>query len=265
MTDRRLPRAGHNRLLGFAFRGSLGHPVNSPNSPHTSKEYDEQLARARGLVQEMGATVERQLRDAIECLASGSEVLIDEVMGQEAVVNALERTIDELCSQIIARRQPAAADLRVLLALIKTTTDLERVGDEAKKIALQARKIFAGGGRILPRYVEIRHMAHVGREMLRGSLAALERTSVEGTAAVMRRDEEVNDAFRAILRQLISFMIEDPRTIGSCLDIVFVAKALERVGDHAKNIAEYVIYAVKGKDVRHVSVAEVERELDAED
>jgi phosphate transport system protein len=265
MTDGRLQCRRHNLLLRSAIRGSRGFPMSNSNSPHISKEYDQQLARARGLVMEMGATVERQLLDAIECLASGSEALIDEVMGHENVVNTLERTIDAQCSQIIARRQPTATDLRELLALVKTTTDLERVGDEAKKIALQARKIFAAGGRVLPRYVEIRHMAHVAREMLSGALAALQRMSVEGMTAVVRRDEEVNEAFRAILRHLISFMIEDPRTIGSCLDIIFVAKALERVGDHAKNIAEYVIYAVKGKDVRHVSVADVERELGAED
>ncbi len=239
--------------------------MNLPPTPHTSKEYDQQLARARALVLQMGARVERQLVDAIECLASGSSVLIDEVMGHETLINALERSIDELCSQVIARRQPTATDLRELIAFIKTTTDLERVGDEAKKIALQARKILTDGGLHLPRYVEVRHMARVARQMLRDALDALEHKSVEHTASVVRRDDEVNDAFRAILRQLISFMIEDPRTIGPCLDILFVAKALERIGDHAKNIAEYVVYVVKGKDVRHGSLADIEREIGSAD
>ena len=230
-------------------------------TPHTSREFDQELNQARDLALEMGARVERQVEDALQCLASGSGALADQVLRHEAVVNALERSIDELVGQIIARRQPAASDLRLLTALIKTTTDLERIGDEAKKIALWSRKIGAGSRPLLPRYVEIRHMAGVALEMLRAAMASLEKLDLERTAQIVRMDEEVDDAFRAVLRQLITFMIEDPRTISGCLDIVFVAKALERVGDHAKNISEYVVYAVKGKDVRHISVEEIEREV----
>ncbi|HUJ88494.1 MAG TPA: phosphate signaling complex protein PhoU [Burkholderiales bacterium] len=235
--------------------------MSSVQTPHTSREFDQQLGQARDLVLEMGARVERQVDDALRCLASGSDALADQVLRHEAVVNALERSIDELVGQIIARRQPAASDLRLLTALIKTTTDLERIGDEAKKIALCSRKIGAAGRPPLPRYLEIRHMGSVALEMLRAALVSLERLDLERTAQIVRMDDEVDDAFRAVLRQLITYMIEDPRTISGCLDIVFVAKALERVGDHAKNISEYVVYAVKGKDVRHISVEEIEREV----
>jgi phosphate transport system protein len=232
-------------------------------APHTSKEFDELLRHAHGLVLEMGERAGRQLSDAVECLASGSRLLIDQVLRHEAVVNELERSIDALIAQIIARRQPAAGDLRLLTALVKTTTDLERIGDEAKKIALQARKIFSDGRPLLPRYVDIRRMSVVVHEMLRRAMAELESLDVQDTAAVVRRDQEVDRAFSATLRQLISFMIEDPRTISSCLDILFVAKSLERVGDHAKNISEYVVYAVKGKDVRHVTPQQIEKEIGA--
>ncbi len=227
----------------------------TPQAPHTSKEYDQQLGQAHALVLQMGARVERQSADAVECLATGSLALIDQVLRHEAVINALERSIDELASHIIARRQPAAGDLRLLTAMLKVTTDLERVGDEAKKIALQARKAR------LPGQAEVRRMARLVAGMLRRALDAFERLDLAGTAEVVRRDAEVNDAFRAILRQLIITMIEDPRTITASLDLLFVAKALERIGDHAKNIAEHAIYAVKGADVRHATVAEIEQEL----
>jgi len=235
--------------------------MSPPQAPHTSKDYDQQLAQAHALVLQMGARVERQALDAIECLATGSVALIEQVLQHEAVINALELSIDELASHIIARRQPAASDLRLLTAVLKVTTDLERIGDEAKKIALQARKMRSDGGPRVPRRTDLRDMAQITRHMLHQSLDAFERLDLEGTAEVIRRDAEVNDAFRAILRQLVTFMIEDPRTITAGLDLVLVAKALERIGDHAKNIAEQAIYAVKGADVRHATVAEIEQEL----
>jgi len=235
--------------------------MSAPQPPHTSKDYDQQLEHAHALVLQMGARVERQVVDAIECLASGSVALIDQVLRHEAVINALERSIDGQASHIIARRQPAASDLRLLTALLKVTTDLERIGDEAKKIALQARKARGEGGARLPRQTAVRRMSLVVVGMLRRALDAFERLDLAGTAEVVRRDAEVDDAYRAILRQLITYMIEDPRTISASLDLLLVAKALERVGDHAKNIAEQAIYAVKGADVRHATVAEIEQEL----
>jgi phosphate transport system protein len=230
-------------------------------APHTLKDYDVELARASSLVLQMGARVEHQAQDAIECLSSGSTALIEQVLRHETVVNELECSIDELASQIIARRQPAAGDLRLLTAILKSTTDLERIGDEAKKIALLARKMRVEGGPRVPRRTELRQMARMALGMLRRSLEAFERLNLDETAGVVRRDVEVNDAFRAILRQLITYMIEDPRTITASLDLVLVAKALERIGDHAKNIAGHTIYAVKGADLRHATVAEIEQEL----
>jgi phosphate transport system protein len=235
--------------------------MSTPQAPHTSKGYDQQLEQAHALVLQMGARVERQTLDAIECLSSESVALIDQVLRHELVINSLERSIDELASHVIARRQPAANDLRLLMAVLRATTDLERVGDEAKKIALQARKARLEGGLRLKREAEVRRMARLALGMLRHALDAFERLDLEGTADVVRRDADVNEAFRGLLRQVILAMIEDPRSISAGLDLVFVAKALERIGDHAKNIAGHAIYAVKGADVRHATVAEIEQEL----
>lgn len=222
---------------------------------HTSKEFDELMARAHRLVVQMGERVRRQVDDAVESLASGSPALINQILRHEAVVNSLEREIDQLAGQIIARRQPTAGDLRFVLAVAGVTTDLERVGDEAKKIALQARKIFADG-KPAPRSVEMRRMAGIVQDMLRSAIAALESLDPRTAVALARRDEESDLVFQGVLRQLISFMIEDPRTITACLDFLFVAKSLERIGDHAVNVSEHVVYAATGRDVRHASLEE---------
>ena len=223
---------------------------------HTSKEYDELMARAHDLVVQMGERVQRQVDDAVESLSSGSPSLINQILRHEAVVNSLERQIDELAGQIIARRQPAAGDLRFVLAVVGLTTDLERVGDEAKKIALQARKIFADGGPAQLRTFEVRRMAAIVQDMLRAAVSALEQLDPHAAVALARRDEESDLVFQGVLRQLISFMIEDPRTITACLDMLFVAKSLERIGDHAVNVSEHVVYAATGRDVRHASAEE---------
>jgi len=223
---------------------------------HTSKEFDEVMARAHDLVVRMAQRVQRQVADAVESLASGSADLIDAILRREALVNALEREIDELAGQIIARRQPTAGDLRFVLAVQGMTTDLERVGDEAKKIALQARKIFADDMPARPRSVELRRLAAIVQDMLRSALGAVQALDPRAAVALARRDEESDLAFQAVLRQLISFMIEDPRTITPCLDFLFVAKSLERIGDHAVNVSEHVVYAATGKDVRHASLEE---------
>ena len=223
---------------------------------HTSKEYDELMARAHKLVVQMGERVRRQVDDAVESLQSGSPALINQILAHEAVVNSLERSIDQLAGQIIARRQPAAGDLRYVLAIAGTTTDLERIGDEAKKIALQARRIFSDGRPALPRTAEVRRMAAIVQDMLRAAIAALEGLEPRAAIALAKRDEESDLVFQGVLRQLISFMIEDPRTITTCLDMLFVAKSLERIGDHAVNVSEHVVYAVTGRDVRHASAEE---------
>jgi phosphate transport system protein len=230
---------------------------------HTSKDFDHALGRARELAGLMAARVERQLADAIECLQSGSPALIAQILRHEAEVNGLERAIDEIGGQIIARRHPAARDLRLVMSLVGATTDLERVGDEAKKIALYARSIFSAGRAVLPRVLELKPMASLTLDMLRKATRAMDELDPGAAAELVRRDLEVNESFRAVLARLAGFMVEDPRSISACLDILFVAKSLERIGDHAKNLGEHVVYAAMGKDVRHASAEEIEGVLRA--
>jgi len=226
---------------------------------HTSKDFDHALDRARELVSLMAVRVERQLADAIECLQTGSPALIAQILRHEAEVNGLERAVDEIGGQIIARRHPAARDLRLVMSLLGATTDLERVGDEAKKIALYARSIFGAGRQVLPRVLELRPMADLVHDMLRQATRAMEALDPNAAAALVRRDLDVNERFRAVLARLAGFMVEDPRSISACLDTLFVAKSFERIGDHAKNLGEHVVYATIGKDVRHATAQEIEQ------
>jgi phosphate transport system protein len=227
---------------------------------HTYKQYDAELEAVRAKVLQMGGLVEQQIVNALESLISVNPKLAAEVMETDQRVNALEVQVDEDCSHIIARRQPAASDLRMIMMVVKTITDLERIGDEATKIARVAQKIYESDRMYKPRFNEIKTMVTLVREMLRTALDAFARLDVTRTVEVARQDEQVDEQFRAAMRQLITFMLEDPRTISMSLEVLFVAKAIERIGDHAKNIAEYVVYMVKGKDVRHTSVDEMERE-----
>jgi phosphate transport system protein len=228
---------------------------------HISKQFDAELESLRSRVLQMGGFVEQQISLAVEALTSGDLELCGTIVANDHKVNGMEVSLDEDCSTIIARRQPTASDLRLVIAVIKTITDLERIGDEAAKIARMARLVNSVDRVQQPRYVEIRRMATLALEMLRKSLDCFARLDVTGSAEVVRTDQHVDDEFRAILRQLITFMMEDPRTISASIEILFIAKALERIGDHAKNISEYVIYMVKGKDVRHVTLEEIEREI----
>jgi len=230
------------------------------HSEHTFKQYDAELEALRGKVLEMGGLVEQQIIQALEALVKLDPNLAKEVMENDHRVNALEVQIDEDCSHIIARRQPAAGDLRMVMMIVKTITDLERIGDEATKIARTAQKIFDEDRMYKPRFNEIKAMVALVRGMLSTALDGFARLDVSKTVEVAKQDEQVDEQFRAAMRQLITFMLEDPRTISMSLEVLFVAKAIERIGDHAKNIAEYVVYMVKGKDVRHTSVQEMERE-----
>jgi len=227
---------------------------------HTSKQYDAELEAVRAKVLQMGGLVEQQIVNALESLVTVNPKLALDVMENENSVNGLEIQIDEDCSHIIARRQPAASDLRMIMMVVKTITDLERIGDEAAKIARVTQKIYESDRMYKARFTEIKTMVTLVREMLRTSLDAFARLDVSKTVDVARQDEQVDEQFRAAMRQLITFMLEDPRTISMSLEVLFVAKAIERIGDHAKNIAEYVVYMVKGKDVRHTSLDEMERE-----
>lgn len=227
---------------------------------HTSKQYDVELESVRAKVLEMGGLVEQQIVNALEALTSADVNLAKDVMARDARVNALEVQVDEDCSHIIARRQPAARDLRMIMMMVKTITDLERIGDEATKIARTAQRIYEQDRMYKPRFNEIKSMVGLVREMLRTSLDSFARLDVSQTLEVAKQDEQVDEQFRAAMRQLITFMLEDPRTISMSLEVLFVAKAIERIGDHAKNISEYVVYMVKGKDIRHTSLEDIKRE-----
>jgi phosphate transport system protein len=231
------------------------------NNEHTSKQFEAELEALRARVLQMGGLVEEQIKLALEALISGDLELCAKVENDDHLVNAQEVGIDEDCSTIIARRHPVAGDLRMVMTVVKTITDLERIGDEAAKIARMAKLINSTDRLQPPRTVEIRRMSTIALEMLRTSLDAFARLDVAASADVVRRDRHVDDEFRGVLRQLITFMMEDPRTISVSIEILFIAKAIERIGDHAKNISEYVIYMVKGKDVRHTTLEEIEREV----
>ncbi|HYN13401.1 MAG TPA: phosphate signaling complex protein PhoU [Burkholderiales bacterium] len=223
---------------------------------HASKQYDLDLDSIRSRVLQMGGLVESQIRRALDALVTGNVALSEEVIAGDHRVNAMEVALDGDCSQVIVRRQPAANDLRMILAIIKTVTDLERMGDEAQKIARMAKAIYERSGVQVPPLVEVRHAAELAIAMLRRALDAFARLDTVLAAEVIRDDAGIDAEFRSILRQLITYMMEDPRTISTALEIVWVAKAIERIGDHAKNIAEYVIYIVKGTDVRHTAKVE---------
>ena len=209
---------------------------------HTFKQYDAELEAVRAKVLEMGGLVELQIVQALEALVKLDTNLAKEVMVNDKRVNTLEIEIDEDCSHIIARRQPAAGDLRMVMMMVKTITDLERIGDEATKIARTAQKIYDEDRMYKPRFNEIKSMVALVRDMLRTALDGFARLDVSKTVEVAKQDELVDEQFRAAMRQLITFMLEDPRTISMSLEVLFVAKAIERIGDHAKNIAEYVVY-----------------------
>jgi phosphate transport system protein len=218
---------------------------------HASKQYDLDLGSVRSRVLAMGGLVESQIRRALEAFASGELALIDEIIAGDHRVNAMEVALDADCSQLIVRRQPAAGDLRMIFAIAKTVTDLERIGDEAQKIARMAKNIHQRGNNLAPPVVEVRHAAEAAISMLRRSFDAFARLDCDTAAGVIRDDAGIDNEFTSLLRQLVTYMMEDPRTITTALDIIWIAKAIERIGDHAKNMAEYVIYIVKGTDVRH--------------
>ena len=221
---------------------------------HISKQFDVELETVRSRVLQMGGLVEEQIVKAIEGLVSGDLPLIDTVIADDHKVNAMEVELDEACSRVIAKRQPAAGDLRLIIAVIKTITDLERIGDEAEKIARMAKLLHTAERAHMPK-LELRHISSLALQMLRNALDASARLDSRGAGNVVAVDRNVDDEFHSILRQLITFMMEDPRTITRSLEILFVAKALERIGDHAKNMAEYVVYMVEGRDVRHLRPA----------
>jgi phosphate transport system protein len=231
------------------------------SSKHTLTQFDDELEAVREQVMLMGGLVENQIRLAMEALTSNDVVQMERVIDNDRLVNGMEVAIDEKCVQIIARRQPAANDLRMVMTIIKTITDIERIGDEAKKIARMGIQLSNREHFHAPRYTEIRHAAKLVLEMLHQALDSFARLDVSIVTRVIRQDELVDNEFRTVLRYLVSLMMEDPRTITGALELLFIAKSVERMGDHAQNMAEYTIYMVKGRNARHISVEEIENEL----
>ncbi len=231
---------------------------------HTVKKFDAELEGLRAQILKMGGLVEEQIAQSLNALTTGDLALCDQVQEGDHKVNAMEVDIDEKISRVIALRQPAAGDLRLLMAFEKTITDLERIGDEADKIARMTKLIYSDDRMRLPRTTEIRHMSDVSLGMLRKALDAFARLDASLTAEVIAKDNVVDEEFKAILPSINHHDDGRPKNNFRCqLKCLFIAKAIERIGDHAKNIAEYVIYIVKGKDVRHVSIEEIQREANS--
>jgi phosphate transport system protein len=225
---------------------------------HLSTQFDSELNAVSTRVMELGGLVESQIRQAIYALSQFSVEVANQVTETEARVNAMEVEIDRELSSIIARRQPTARDLRLLIAISKTTANLERVGDEAEKIARMVRSIIQSGSpRSLPS-LELRVSADMASGLLRKALDAFARLDTAAAVSILKEDDLIDQEFDGFVRKLITYMMEDPRMISPSLDLLFLAKAIERIGDHAKNIAEFIIYVVKGADVRHTSIEEIE-------
>ena len=228
---------------------------------HTIKQFDADMGAIRSGVLAMGGLVEKQLSRAIAALENeGAGAVVDEVGADERQINQMQVQIDHQCMQIIAKRQPAAVDLRMVLTIVKITNDLERIGDEIKKIAYKASSA-ESDKLVRVRFYDVVRSLALAQRMLRMALDAFARLDVNAAAEIVDLDDEIDAAFASIMRQLISYMMEDPRTIGASLEIVFMAKSIERIGDHAKNIAEAVVQAVKGTDVRHATAAEIRAEV----
>lgn len=225
---------------------------------HTFKQFDMDLESIRANVLKMGGLVEEQITRSVEALTSGDLSLADEVIAHDHNVNALEVQIDEDVAHVIARRAPTASDLRMLMMVVKTITDLERIGDEAERVGRMAMHFSEGNSGASQPLVGIRHFGEHVHRVLHAALDAFARMDVEQALQVAREDEKVDEEYESILRQLMTYMMEDPRSIPRIVNVMWAARALERIGDRARNICEYLIYLVRGKDVRHISMERVE-------
>ena len=227
---------------------------------HLSTQFDAELSGISTRVLEMGGLVESQVAQAVYALTNFSGETASQVLVQEERVNAMEVEIDRDLSTIIARRQPTARDLRLLIAISKTIANLERVGDEAARVARTVQRLINAGvsSRMRLPVSDLAYESELAIKQLRKALDAFARLDVEQALEVLKQDDQIDQEFEGLMRKLVTFMMEDPRTISSCIDLVFVAKAIERVGDHAKNLAEAIIYVVKGTDVRHNPMSTIE-------
>lgn len=230
------------------------------NTQHTSHQYNQELEAARSKLMVMGGLVEAQVTDAIKALLECDTELGEKVAASDYEINKMEVAIDEQCAEIIARRQPAASDLRLLLTIIKVITDLERIGDEAEKVGRYAAEMSetATSGEL---HNSLRHLGDHVKTMLSDTLDALARLDVKQAMQVVHDDKQVDAEFNSISRQLFTRMLEDPRNIKDSLSVTWCARSLERIGDHSKNICEYVVYLVRGKDIRHTDLGKVGDEI----
>lgn len=235
--------------------------VSNTTSQHISQKFDEEIEDLRNQVLMMGGLVEEQISGAINAFLNTNAPDAENIIIKDHKVNTLEVAIDEACTRIIARRQPAASDLRMVIAVIKTITDLERIGDEAERIAKMALNLAEDNAGFNSRYAGIRHLGDQVKKMVHDVLHAFARMDVDAAINVVRDDDDTDKEYKNLMRMLITYMMEDPRTISEVLDVIWAARSLERIGDHAKNIGEYVIYLVKGKDVRHLDIEVVEKDI----
>jgi len=231
---------------------------------HISQQFNVELEDVRNKVLTMGGLVEQNLRDALKAVVDGDSFICDAVIHTEEKINQLEMAVDEECTRVLARRQPAAIDLRLLTTVLKIINDLERIGDEAEKIARMGIKMSSiESEKIQVPFIELRHLGNNVRQMLAQSLDAFARMDIETACKVIEGDAEIDEEYESITRQLLTLMMEDPRNVRRAIDVMWIARALERCGDHAKNISEYAVFMVSGKDVRHSSLDEqVKAELE---
>lgn len=226
---------------------------------HISQQFDSELEGIRNRVLAMGGMVEEQIRKAILSLTENDVQLAEKVIENDIKVNAAEVALDEECCHIIARRQPTASDLRLVVAVIKTITDLERIGDQAERIARMAIRL-SELERPKNEYSELKNIGEHVAGMVHDTLDAFARLDVDAAVKIAKEDLKVDSEYDGIMRQALTFMMEDPRSITRMLEVMWIARAIERIGDHSKNICEYIVYLVKGKDVRHTSLEKMEKE-----
>ncbi|GGK61751.1 phosphate signaling complex protein PhoU [Amphritea balenae] len=228
------------------------------HNTHISQSFNEELEQIRTELLTMGGVVERQLSDAVNALVGGDTDQAEQALKIDSVINDMELMIDEQCTLIIARRQPAAADLRLIISVSKATNDLERIGDETSRICRYAMEL-ASEGKNMQGYQEVRHIGNLVRDMLKDGLTAFARSDAELAYKVAKQDKEVDSEYRTAMRSLMTYMMEDPRHISSVMNVIWVLRSLERIGDHARNLAEHLIYLVSGTDVRHSSLKEIKK------
>lgn len=233
--------------------------TSETHSQHISKQFNHELEELKTHLMAMGGLVEKQVQDAVTALLDSDSRLAERVRDNDKTVNDMQLKIDDECTRVLARRQPAASDLRLVLAVIRATADLERIGDEASKIARNALSL-AESSNGAKGFVEVRHISEHVRKMVRDALTAFARFDIDLALEVVHEDEQVDNEYKSAMRSLMTFMMEDPRSISAVLSVMWVLRALERIGDHANNLAEYVVYLVKGLDIRHIDPDELDEE-----